>query len=60
MHDVDCLRLKQNFAWWVFTGRNLTFLEFKQSAGEAQSSIISTFILNVEHGAGTKQRVRMS
>jgi hypothetical protein len=29
---VDCLRLKRNYAWWLFSGRELTFENFEQSA----------------------------
>jgi hypothetical protein len=32
MTDIDCLRLKRNYAWWLFSGVNLTYEEFKQSA----------------------------
>ncbi len=32
MNDVDCLHLKRNFAWWIFSGIGLTYLEFKNSA----------------------------
>ena len=32
MNDVDCLRLKRNFAWWLFSGIELTFEEFTDSA----------------------------
>jgi hypothetical protein len=32
MNNVDCLRLKRNYAWWIFTGSSLTFEEFKNSA----------------------------
>jgi hypothetical protein len=32
MNDVDCLRLKRNYAWWIFTGASLTFEEFENSA----------------------------
>jgi hypothetical protein len=31
MNIVDCLRLKRNYAWWLFSGRTLTFDEFKRS-----------------------------
>jgi hypothetical protein len=31
MHDVDCLRLKRNYAWWLFTGTKLTYEEFQNS-----------------------------
>jgi hypothetical protein len=31
MNRVDCLRLKRNYAWWLFAGRRLTFDEFKRS-----------------------------
>jgi hypothetical protein len=30
-NGVDCLRLKQNYAWWLFSGRTLTFKDFKLS-----------------------------
>ncbi len=32
MNDVDCLRLKRNYVWWIFTGASLTFEEFENSA----------------------------
>ncbi len=32
MNDIDCLRLKRNYAWWLFSGVQLTYDEFKQSA----------------------------
>jgi hypothetical protein len=32
MNDIDCLRLKRNYAWWIFTGASLTYEEFKNSA----------------------------
>jgi hypothetical protein len=32
MNDVDCLRLKRNFAWWIFSGIALTFENFRDSA----------------------------
>jgi hypothetical protein len=32
MTDIDCLRLKCNYAWWLFSGIKLTYDEFKQSA----------------------------
>jgi hypothetical protein len=32
MNNVDCLRLKRNHAWWIYTGSSLTFEEFKNSA----------------------------
>jgi hypothetical protein len=32
MNGVDALRLKRNYAWWLFSGVNLTYAEFKQSA----------------------------
>jgi hypothetical protein len=32
MNDVDCLQLKRNYAWWIFTGASLTYDEFKNSA----------------------------
>ncbi len=32
MSVVDCLRMKRNYAWWLFSGRNLTYHEFQQSA----------------------------
>jgi hypothetical protein len=25
MNDIDCLRLKRNYAWWLFSGVNLTY-----------------------------------
>ena len=28
---VDCLRLKRNYAWWLFTGRTLSFEDFQLS-----------------------------
>jgi hypothetical protein len=28
---VDCLRLKRNYAWWLFSGRTLSFEEFQLS-----------------------------
>jgi hypothetical protein len=28
MNDVDCLHLKRNFAWWLFSGIGLTYEEF--------------------------------
>jgi hypothetical protein len=28
---MDCLQLKRNYAWWLFSGRKLTFDEFKRS-----------------------------
>jgi hypothetical protein len=31
MNDVDCLRLKRNYAWWLFTGTKLTYQEFRNS-----------------------------
>jgi hypothetical protein len=31
MNVIDCLRLKRNYAWWLFSGRTLSFEEFKQS-----------------------------
>jgi hypothetical protein len=32
MTNVDALRLKRNYAWWIFTGASLTFEEFQDSA----------------------------
>jgi hypothetical protein len=32
MNVVDCLQLKRNFAWWLFSGRNQTYEEFKTSS----------------------------
>jgi hypothetical protein len=32
MNVVGCLRLKRNYAWWLFSGRRLSFTEFKKSA----------------------------
>jgi hypothetical protein len=32
MNRVDCLRLKRNYAWWLFSGRRLTFDEFEKSS----------------------------
>ncbi len=32
MNGVDALRLKRNYAWWLFSGVNLTYAQFKQSA----------------------------
>jgi hypothetical protein len=32
MNDIDCLRLKQNYAWWLFLGMQVTYKEFEQSA----------------------------
>jgi hypothetical protein len=32
MNNVDCLRLKRNYAWWIFTGSSLTYEQFKDSA----------------------------
>jgi hypothetical protein len=32
MNDIDCLRLKCNYAWWLFSSVNLTYAQFKQSA----------------------------
>jgi hypothetical protein len=29
MNDIDCLRLKRNYAWWLFTGTKLTFEGFR-------------------------------
>jgi hypothetical protein len=31
MNGIDCLRLKRNYAWWLFTGTKLTFEEFRDS-----------------------------
>ena len=31
MNDVDCLRLKRNYAWWIFTDATLTFEQFEYS-----------------------------
>ena len=31
MTKVDCLRLKRNFAWWLFTSRHDTLEEFKNA-----------------------------
>ncbi len=31
MNNVDCLRLKRNYAWWIFTGASLAYNEFKNS-----------------------------
>jgi hypothetical protein len=33
MNDINFLRLKRNCAWWIFSGVNLTYKEFEQSAG---------------------------
>jgi hypothetical protein len=32
MNDIDCLRLKRNYAWWLFSGVSLTFEQFQHSA----------------------------
>jgi hypothetical protein len=32
MNDVDCLRLKRNFAWWLFSGIQLSYEEFRDAA----------------------------
>ncbi len=32
MNAIDCLRLKQNYSWWLFSAVKLTYEEFKQSA----------------------------
>jgi hypothetical protein len=32
MNDVDCLRLKRNYAWWIFTGSSMSYDDFKDSA----------------------------
>jgi hypothetical protein len=32
MNDVDALRLKRNFAWWLFSGTKLTFEEYRDSS----------------------------
>jgi hypothetical protein len=37
---VDCLRLKRNFAWWLFPGRNQTYEEFK---GSSRSPVLHHF-----------------
>jgi hypothetical protein len=29
---VDCLRLKRNYAWWLFSGRKLIYDEFKRTS----------------------------
>jgi hypothetical protein len=29
MNNIDCLRLKRNYAWWLFSGVNLTYANFK-------------------------------
>ena len=31
MTDVDCLRLKRNFAWWLFSGIGQSYTGFKES-----------------------------
>ncbi len=53
MNDVDCLRLKRNFAWWLFTGRKLTFLEFQQSA---ESPVLHHFNNHSKCGTWCKHR----
>jgi hypothetical protein len=32
MNSIYCLRLKRNYAWWLFTGTKLTYAKFQQSA----------------------------
>jgi hypothetical protein len=32
MNDIDCLRLKRNYAWWLFSGVSLSYAEFEHSA----------------------------
>jgi hypothetical protein len=31
MNDIDCLHLKRNFAWWLFSGIQLSFEDYKES-----------------------------
>jgi hypothetical protein len=31
MNDIDCLRMKRNYAWWLFSGVSLTYEEFAAS-----------------------------
>jgi hypothetical protein len=40
MNAIDCLRLKRNYAWWLFTGTKLTFEEFRN---QAKSPILHHF-----------------
>jgi hypothetical protein len=29
---IDCMRLKRNYAWWLFSGRRLSFEEYEESS----------------------------
>jgi hypothetical protein len=55
MNDIDALRLKRNFAWWLFTGSRLTYEEFVASA---RSPVLHHFNDHSECGTWCKHRTK--
>jgi hypothetical protein len=52
---VDCLRLKRNYAWWIFTGASLTYEEFKNSA---MSPVLHHFNDHSKRGTWCHHRIK--
>jgi hypothetical protein len=53
LNVVDCLRLKRSYAWWLFSGRRLSFMEFKKSA---KSPVLHQFNDHTTCGTWCKHR----
>jgi hypothetical protein len=53
MNVVDCLRLKRNYAWWLFSGRRLSFTELKKSS---KSPVLHHFNYHTTCGMWCKHR----
>jgi hypothetical protein len=51
MNNVDCLRLKPNYAWWLFSGVNITHDKFKESV---RSPILHHFNDHLKRGTWCK------
>jgi hypothetical protein len=51
MNNVDCLRLKRNYAWWLFSSTKLTFEEFRDSS---ESPVLHHFNDHLQCGTWCK------
>jgi hypothetical protein len=52
---VDSLRLKRNFAWWLFSGINITYDQFRDSA---QSPVLHHFNDHTQCGTWCRHRTK--
>jgi hypothetical protein len=53
INAVDCLQLKQNYAWWLFSGKSLSFEDFQLSC---RSPILHHFNDHSTCGTSCKHR----